>query len=79
MCKILKCSKYFTCKLPQKFVSKILQHLIAECREIIVTKFREMNVNFVVISYFAKKKYRLSYPPYLSIREDPKTYLFPQN
>jgi hypothetical protein len=42
----------------------------AKFHEIIVTKFhkyREINFNFVLVSYFAKWKKRLAYPPYSRI------------
>jgi hypothetical protein len=41
-------------KITMKIVSEISQHLFAKFREIIVKKFREINCNFVLMSYFAK-------------------------
>jgi hypothetical protein len=56
--------KIFTYKLRQNSVCEISQHLLAKFSNIIVRKFREINFNFVLLSYFAKYKNRLSYTPY---------------
>jgi hypothetical protein len=52
--------KNITYTFRQKGVDKISQHFLeqysAKFRDVVVTKFRELNFDFIIISYFGKVK-----------------------